>query len=1169
MPDYLHLVIAAPDSSLLYFGHYDPALVSLSVIVAIFASYAALLVSQHLTTALDKASRRMWQAVGGMCLGLGIWAMHFVGMLSFTLPCSSNYDIRLTLLSMIPGMLASALALNVISHRKISRSRLATGGLLLGAGIGAMHYSGMAAMRLDGMIRYDLKLFLLSIVVAVLLATLALWLRFRLADWRGDRSTYSTVSCAIVMGLAVAGMHYTAMAAAYFIRDGENTMVGPQVGTAFLASIVLVATSVIIVVTIIAAYLGRRKLFSFERSYKLVGLLILCWCVLASLSADYFHDRLVNDLYRQETLLAKQQVEAIAGSIEESLKVVKGIPSLLARDDALRRVLHSIGPQAARAPAGYETSKQQWTRDKKLAAIDASLSAVASSFKVDALWIVNSAGDCIAASNANGPESFVGINFADRDYFIQAKAGKRGYQYAVGRASKVAGLFYSYPIIENGRFIGAAVAKQNIDRLSVWTSQDKAFLSDSNGVIVFSPDKKFEFHTLPNAGIAKLPIEKRQLQYLRTRFEPLQITQWSDQRLPTVVRLGSDDTPVVLSSKELGDEAISVHVPRPLSELVRLDAERLWLFLLIAFSGSALIVAASAIVLYLREAQKAEADLRIAATAFESREGMVITDASNLVLKINSAFTDITGYAAEDVVNRELQMLDPARHDESFHANMWQTVDRAGSWQGEIWGRRKSGESYPESLVVTAVKNAAGAVTHYVCALTDITRRKADEEEIRSLALYDFLTRLPNRRCLMDRLQQALASSARSGRRGALLFIDLDNFKDLNDTLGHNMGDLLLLQAAERFIACVRECDTVARLGGDEFVVMLENLNEDIREAAEQAELVGKKILVRLQQPYLLGTHQHTCTSSIGVTMFHGHGEKIEDLLKQTDLAMYQAKAAGRNTLRFFDPNMQTVVTARAALDADLHRGMQQDQFQLHYQPQVNANGRITGAEALLRWIHPLRGMVSPVEFIPAAEASGLILQLGQWVLSTACAQLLAWSTQAHTASLSLAVNVSPRQFRQPDFVEQVLTLLKRSGADPGKLKLELTESLVLDDIEETISKMSALQAHGVGISLDDFGTGYSSLAYLKRLPIYQLKIDRSFVRDVPGNPDDAAIIKTIITLAQSMGLTTIAEGVESEAQRSFLAGQGCNAYQGYLFGRPSPPEEFEQLIKQEWVQKA
>jgi len=464
-------------------------------------------------------------------------------------------------------------------------------------------------------------------------------------------------------------------------------------------------------------------------------------------------------------------------------------------------------------------------------------------------------------------------------------------------------------------------------------------------------------------------------------------------------------------------------------------------------------------------------------------------------------------------------------------------------------------------------RDASGKPFRLVGTNADISERKASADKIERLAFYDPLTDLPNRRLVLDRLEQALSSSTRHHRYGALMLLDMDDFKTLNDTLGHDIGDQFLVEVATRLQAAVREGDTVARHGGDEFVVILEDLSEDAL-AAMQAESVAVKILHAVSQPYLLDlavreglqdTRSYHCTSSIGITLFRDNSLSADELMRRADTAMYQAKAGGRNALRFFDPEMQAVVTARATLESDLREAVREGQFCLYYQPQVDSAGNRTGAEALVRWQHPRRGLVPPVEFIPQAEATGLIIPIGHWVLETACAQLVAWETVAGMSDLIVAVNVSARQFRQADFVGQVLAIIDSTGVNPMKLKLELTESLLLDDVEDIITKMTALKAVGIGFSLDDFGTGYSSLSYLKRLPLDQLKIDRSFVRDVLTDANDATIARTIVALAQSMGLAVIAEGVETEAQREFLAANGCNAFQGYLFGRPMPQGEFSQ----------
>jgi diguanylate cyclase (GGDEF)-like protein/PAS domain S-box-containing protein len=569
------------------------------------------------------------------------------------------------------------------------------------------------------------------------------------------------------------------------------------------------------------------------------------------------------------------------------------------------------------------------------------------------------------------------------------------------------------------------------------------------------------------------------------------------------------------------------------------------------------------VMLDISERKRMEENLRQAATVFDnSAEGVVVSTSNGLIIAVNRAFTEITGYLEAEVLGRNPRMLQSGRHDQHFYKEMWATMAHTGRWQGEVWNRRKNGDIYPEWISIRSVHNQAGKLTHYVATFSDITQQKQTEERIQLLAFTDPLTGLPNRRLLMDRLQHALIVSARSQRHGALFFIDLDDFKGLNDTRGHHVGDLLLKQVAKRIEACVREGDTVARLGGDEFVVMLEGLGDSALEATGQAELVVNKVMQALNEPYTLLERVHHNTPSIGVTLFGDQMSDLDELLKQADMAMYRAKASGRNAMRFFDPQMQSVVAARFAMDADLRQGLQHSQFVLHYQPQVDHVGRVTGAEALVRWNHPLRGMVSPAEFIPLAEETGLILPLGLWVLETACRQLAAWAHRPGMGALSLAVNVSSHQFRQADFVEQVVSAVQRSEAEPARLKLELTESLLLDDVEDVISKMSALKSLGIGFSLDDFGTGYSSLAYLKRLPLDQLKIDQSFVRDVLIDANDAAIARIIVTLAHSLGLTVIAEGVETEEQLQFLAEHACHAYQGYLFSRPLPLSGFEAYVQ-------
>jgi diguanylate cyclase (GGDEF)-like protein/PAS domain S-box-containing protein len=552
---------------------------------------------------------------------------------------------------------------------------------------------------------------------------------------------------------------------------------------------------------------------------------------------------------------------------------------------------------------------------------------------------------------------------------------------------------------------------------------------------------------------------------------------------------------------------------------------------------------------------------RIAAAAFESSDGIAICNAEGAILRINHAFSRITGYSEEDVVGQKMNMLKSGRHDDIFYTAMWASLHEHGAWCGEMWNRRKNGETYPEWLSITALKGATGKITHYVASFNDITARKEAEDEISNLAFYDTLTHLPNRRLLYDRLQHALANSARSHREGAVMLIDLDNFKTFNDTQGHSRGDQLLQKVADRLRACVRDADTVARFGGDEFVVILDGLDRDAEIAAAEIKKIGETILSQLHQPYSIAGQEHRTTASIGTALFGEDRENFDELLKRADIALYKAKTEGRNTMRFFDQDLEAAVLARVALEKDLSDGILNGELLLYYQPQVDSRGSITGAEALVRWQHPSRGLVYPDEFIPLAEETGLILPMGRWVMENACAQIAAWAKNEETAHLTVAVNVSARQFQQPEFVAEVLALLDRTHIDARKLKLELTESLLLSNVESVISKMAALNDRGLSFCLDDFGTGYSSLSYLRRLPLSRLKIDRSFVRDLLTDINSMAIARTIVDMAHSLGMTVIAEGVETSAQLEQLKIYGCTAFQGYFFGRPLPVGEFANLL--------
>jgi len=464
--------------------------------------------------------------------------------------------------------------------------------------------------------------------------------------------------------------------------------------------------------------------------------------------------------------------------------------------------------------------------------------------------------------------------------------------------------------------------------------------------------------------------------------------------------------------------------------------------------------------------------------------------------------------------------------------------------------------------VATKSNVNTGLIETYANLARLVVERKAASDEIKNLAFYDVLTGLPNRRLLLERINRSVISRARDGKEAALLFLDLDKFKKLNDTLGHDMGDLLLQQVAQRLILCVRKSDTVARLGGDEFVVLLEELSKDTLVAARQTKSVAEKILLSLNEPYQLGEHEHLSTPSIGATIFKDNHTGVDDLLKQADIAMYQAKKAGRNTLRFFNPQMQESINARALLESELYSAIKNKELQLHFQIQVNNHGHAIGAEALIRWQHPTRGLLPPSQFIPIAEETGFIIPIGQWVLETACVQLKSWHEHSLTRHIVLSINVSGKQFRHPNFVAQVSEALALHDVMPSSLKLEITESVLLDDVENTILIMNQLNEIGVLLSLDNFGTGYSALQHLNKLPLSQLKIDQSFVQEMTTGANKDALVKTIIAMAEGLNLGVIAEGVETQAQKDLLFKSGSKQYQGYLFSKALPIHEFESLLK-------
>jgi len=558
------------------------------------------------------------------------------------------------------------------------------------------------------------------------------------------------------------------------------------------------------------------------------------------------------------------------------------------------------------------------------------------------------------------------------------------------------------------------------------------------------------------------------------------------------------------------------------------------------------------------EVKANQEQMKLSAQVFvNSMEAIVITDLQNNIIQVNKAFTDITGYSWDEAVGNNPRILKSGKHDRNFYQTMWETLLKTGSWQGEMIDRRKNGEVYPKWLSITVVRNDDGEITNYIALFSDITERKASYDRIQHLAHFDALTNLPNRTLLNDHLDMAIAVAKRSHNQLAILFLDLDRFKIVNDSLGHHAGDLLLQIVSARLLACIRETDTVARLGGDEFIILLNSIQEP-----SDSAYVAQKVVDSISLPFMLDGNEVNIGTSIGIGIFPENGSDTPTLIKNADAAMYHAKEIGRNNFQFFSSVMNDKAFERLTIENDLRRALKRDEFFLLYQPQIDTlSGKVIGAEALVRWQHPVRGLVPPFDFIPLAEKCGLIVPLGEWVLKTACAQNKAWQ-DAGLPQVLMAVNIAAQQFKQNDFKKLLIQTLEQTGLSPDCLELEITESAIMDNAESMLETLHSLKSIGLGLSIDDFGTGYSSLSYLKHFPINKLKIDRSFILDITEDRSSCAIIQTIISLGHNLNLKVIAEGVETNEQLASLKKLGCDEIQGYYYSRPISPEDFFTFAK-------
>jgi len=959
--------------------------VALSVLVAMIGSFTALAHAQRMRESRGSAAM-WWMIVGGITLGAAIWSMHFIGMLAFHLPIPLAYDPAWTLISILPAIAAALLGFRVLRDEHIGIVRLLVGGLVMGAGIGAMHYVGMAALRMSPPIDYSTPVVVLSVAIAVAASWGAL-----LMMYRGERIRLKplprSVLGALIMGFAISGMHYTAM---------QGLQIQP--GSMCLST-------------------------GWSIEPNALALLV------ATISLFWFGGSLLASLFDQR--MARQNAEALA-TLEQA---------------------HGELQQRA------ERQAQEMTQSLR-----------------ESHEVLQRVLDSVA-------EGIYGVDMEGRCTFINA--------------SGLAMLGYA----EAGEVVG-----KNMHKLTHHTRVDGSFY----------PARECRMYL---AFQASQEVRVDDEVFWRKDGTSFPVEYWSHPVVKDGMVQGAVATFFDITERKQAENALA----------------------------------------------RSEMKFR---TLYDSTGDAVMLLDEHGFFDCNQAALAMFGCATvEEFCAKHPGVLSPPQQpdgaDSMSLANQHiATAMEQGSDRFEwIYRRADNGKDFPAEVLFSALELDGRTILQ--ATVRDITERKQTEQQIYRLAFFDALTNLPNRRLLMDRLQQAMAVSARSRQHGAIMFLDLDHFKTLNDTKGHEIGDLLLIEVALRLSSCVRDGDTVARLGGDEFVVVLEALSTSADKAATQVERVAEKVQAALNEPYQLKGRPHHTSPSIGIAMFKGHRDSVDNLLKYADIAMYQAKTAGRNAIRFYDPETQSAIEARADMETELRLALENRQFQLYYQIQVDSRHRPLGAEVLLRWQHPQRGLVPPIQFIPLAEETGLIVPIGLWVLQTACAQLKIWQGSVLTRDLTLAVNVSAKQFRQADFVARVQRAVQESGAKSSLLKLELTESMVQDNLEDTIAKMRELKLLGVSFSMDDFGTGYSSLQYLKQLPLDQVKIDQSFVRDIASDMNDAAIVQTIIAMSDALGLNVIAEGVETAEQCEFLDEHGCHAFQGYLFGKPLSLDQFEVLLHQ------
>ncbi len=1098
MFDAIRFLTTAPANSDQYVAHHDAALVVLSVGVAVAAAYAAMVATARCAASIRRGTRLGWLSAAALTLGLGTWAMHFIGMLALNLPCGISYDVWGTMVSMLPGVVGSALALSLVVRPAVSQPKLWFSSVLLGGGIGAMHYSGMAAMQIEGFVAYAPDTFVLSVGIAVALAYLGLrvWVQTRCANYR------CTAVVALIMGAAVSGMHYTAMGASYFLR---------QPGPAALRS-VMEPGNLAVVVAVVA------------------GLLVLLIVVLAALSRY----QTIADQLRESEQRWRFALEGGGDGVwDVQLPSGEGVLS------PAGKTLFGFAPDenphhVSQWQERVHPEDRQRVMDEYLAFLRSAGTYYASEYRVlthdqKMNWVMSQG----MVARRDGRGKVVRLIGTVRNVTERKLAQQRDQ-----RHSLVYGLLAGKaPMAQVLQYIVDGLEAANpAHRCAIYLLEDGKPRAQVAAVLgLVGPDGMPLMLDMPAPEGCGLAAQSGLAMHAGN--EP-----GSDARgvlAPWLRALGVQvcwSQPIV-SSAGVVLGALDVYSSSPAAAS---DPEAQWL------ADEARLVA------LVVERSRAESRLQLAASVFtHAREGIMITDAQGSIIEVNDTFSRITGYPRDEVLGRNPRLLQSGRQGPDFYAQLWKQVKQNGQWTGEIWNRRKNGEVFAEMCTISVVQDARGQTQNYLALFSDITPLKAHQQELERLAHYDNLTGLPNRTLLADRLRQAMAHCSRSNKSLAVVYLDLDGFKEVNDQHGHNVGDELLVVVAGRMSAVLREGDTLARMGGDEFVAVLLDLD-----AAADCETVLERLLQAASQPVDVGELRVQVSASIGVTLYPQDGADADQLMRHADQAMYQAKHRGKNCFHLFDVDQDAALHAHHEIMERVRQGFRRREFVLHYQPKVNLrDARVQGLEALIRWQHPERGLLPPSEFLPAIQHTDVMIELGQHVVESALSQLHQW--RAVGLGWPVAVNIAAQHLTMKDFVPWLKATLERYPEVPASLlELEIVETAALDDVRQVAAVIDACHALGVTFAIDDFGTGYSSLSYLKSLPADRIKIDRSFVRDMLDDSSDLAVVRGVISLANVFHREVVAEGLDRPEQGVLLMQMGCDVAQGYGIARPMPGDE-------------